>query len=132
VTIAADGWPWRVAWLAALSVVLIATTAPWTDFVGHVHWGKVEWVPFTHRVAPRSVVLNVLLFVPFGYAGRRAWPRTSPWWWLVTGCALSLSVETYQLFTHSRLPSSVDVITNTMGATIGAVLAGRCGLGARG
>ena len=115
---------WQAGWVAAAVAILLATTWPWSDFQGHVHWGKVEWLPFMHRVAPRFVLLNVLLFVPYGLAGRRAWPHLPLRFWVLTGCALSLMVETYQLFSHNRLPSSIDVITNTLGATIGAASAG--------
>jgi glycopeptide antibiotics resistance protein len=114
-------WPvvWRVVWVGTVVFIVLATTWPWTDFRGHTHWGKVEWVPFTHRIVARDLLPNVLLFAPFGFAGRRAWPETPTWLWVASACGLSFAVETYQLFSHSRFPTSVDLLANTAGAWVG-------------
>ena len=110
---------WRLVWCMTIGVILLATTWPWTDFRTHTHWPKVEWIPFTHRLVARDLLLNVLLFVPLGFAARKAWPGVSPWWIVAAAAALSLTVETYQLFAHRRFPTTVDLIANTAGAWIG-------------
>lgn len=69
------------------------------------------------------VAANVALFVPVGAA--LAWwrPRLSVWAVGAVGCVLSIGVELTQwaIATH-RHPLVIDVITNTLGALIGAVL----------
>lgn len=106
-------------WLAAVILIIVATTWPWTDFKGHSHWAKVEWLPFSQRFVPADLMLNVLLFVPMGLSGRRAWPSVPGWLWVLAAFTLSLSVETYQLYSHSRFPTTVDLLTNTVGAWVG-------------
>lgn len=120
----------RLALIGSLVAILAATTWPWSDFVGHAHWAAIEWIPFSRRVRLLDFVLNVLLFLPFGasasllardHDGRRATRVVG----LVTavGCALSVTVEGYQVFCHGRLPTSVDVLSNTLGTYAGARLA---------
>jgi VanZ family protein len=48
----------------------------------------------------------------------------SKWWIVVPGCALlSCGVEGFQfLFLPERTASLIDVVTNTMGALVGAVI----------
>ena len=54
------------------SAVILAVTVPWTDFVGHTHWGKVQWIPFVSPpVKPLDIAGNVLLYLPFGYCWTR-------------------------------------------------------------
>ena len=52
------------------TAVIVAATVPWTDLVGHTHWGKVQWIPFVSPpVKLLDVVGNILLYAPFGYQG---------------------------------------------------------------
>lgn len=67
---------------------------------------------------------NVLLFVPLGAVAGLAYPKR-PWWrtgilgFLVSGC-----IELGQLlFLHNRFASLADIVTNSGGAVIGALLA---------
>lgn len=77
---------------------------------------------------PRDLVLNIVLFIPFGFTwqlGRvrgtaAAWGRAA-----ALGGALSLVIETAQLFAPGRFPSIADVATNTLGAALGALVAAR-------
>jgi glycopeptide antibiotics resistance protein len=110
---------WRLVCGACILLIVLATTWPWTDFRTHTHWAKVEWIPFTHRLVVRDLLLNLLLFIPLGFSARKAWPDVSPWWIVAAAAALSLTVETYQLFTHRRFPTTVDLMANSAGAWIG-------------
>ena len=80
-------------------------------------------------VSPTGVILNVAFFVPFGLFGGLAQSLATPWTprrvLLVTllGLLLSLGVETLQVFTRNRIPSSTDVVANTAGALAGVLLA---------
>jgi glycopeptide antibiotics resistance protein len=122
------------------SVLLIieATTMPWSYYyVGHAHWANVEWVPLSRHVKPEDFILNLVLFVPFGYGGLRAWSpdaddatparvdRRLLAAVIVAGGLLSISVEVFQVYCHGRMPTTVDVIANTIGTWIGTRLARR-------
>jgi glycopeptide antibiotics resistance protein len=68
---------------------------------------------------------NILFFVPLGFFGGLAMSRR--FWWLsaVLGFLLSCSVELAQAtFLPGRVASVKDVLANTTGAVLGAVLAG--------
>lgn len=110
---------WGIAWLVAAALIVFITTWPWTSFRLHTHWDKVEWVPFTHGAEPLDLLLNVLLFLPYGFAARRAQPSQPTWALVGSAVLLSLTVETYQLFTHRRFPATVDLLANAAGAWIG-------------
>ena len=84
------------------------------------HHGIPRW--FNYDFVERSA--NVGLFLPVGFVASMAFP-TKKWWqigafgMLVSGC-----IELGQLlFLHSRFASPSDVMTNTSGAVIGAVVA---------
>ena len=130
--------PWSLVWaaarvLAALALVLLATTWPISDFQDHPHWFRVEWIPFSQYLRPFDVVANVLLFVPFGAAAAAG--TTDPRRVRVVmyaGLALALAVELSQVYTHNRIATTTDVVTNTAGAWLGARWAiGRARAGAR-
>lgn len=120
--------------LASLALIVMATTMPWSWFyVGHPHWASVEWIPFTRRVRPLDFVLNLLLFVPFGWSALRVFagagegdssPRSTRrgvmLWIIAAGCLLSVSVELFQVYSHGRIATSADVLSNTIGTWLGA------------
>jgi VanZ family protein len=121
-----DRRSWRAAIaFVAWSAVIAAATVPWTDLVGHTHWRKVQWIPFlSPPVKAFDVIVNLLLYVPFGYAWVRASPfRARLWHGAVLAFALSVAVEWSQLYSHSRFPSVQDVLCNACGAWVGGWLA---------
>lgn len=107
------------------SAVILAVTVPSTDFVGHTHWQKVQWIPFrSPPVKVFDVVVNIALYFPFGYTLARALAhRARGWHAVVLAGALSLAVEWSQLYSHSRFPSVQDVLCDILGAWGGAWLA---------
>lgn len=69
-------------------------------------------------------ILNVVLFLPFGAALR--WLRLRFVWAILLGFALSLAVEILQRHViPGREGELQDLITNTIGATLGWLLADR-------
>jgi len=80
------------------------------------------------RVSLIDVGLNLLAFVPFGLLGAHTVAgavgdrRRRVLLVTLLGFFLSLGVETLQVFTRNRIPSSTDVVTNTLGACLGAWL----------
>lgn len=78
---------------------------------------------------PADIVNNIVLFMPFGVG--LAWlltERQKRWTialilTVMLGMSLSLSVELLQLFLPTRTSTPFDVLTNTLGAGLGAILA---------
>jgi hypothetical protein len=71
-----------------------------------------------------DAVANVVLFVPLGFLFRLTWPAPHDrrvLQSLLFGTALSLALETAQLFLPTRFSSPMDVLTNGLGAWLGAL-----------
>lgn len=69
---------------------------------------------------------NVALFFPLGFLIPFVWPRLGFWRALEISISVSVGIELVQYFSHSWMHRSADVndvILNTVGATIGLVLA---------
>jgi len=118
--------------LAALFVVYLALlgwTVLWKLDVPWVGGERmVKLVPFVATggagaSAPLEVVVNLLLFIPFGlYLGLLAPAR--PWWahlGVVAGVSLALEVAQYVLAVGRS--DSTDVVVNTAGGLVGLGLA---------
>jgi len=97
------------------------------DLQNHTHWMKVQWIPFvTPPVKVVDIVVNILLYWPFGYwfgkhaSDARAWRRAC-----LYAFALSLATEWTQLYSHSRFPSLTDTTCNVIGTALGAFFAAR-------
>ena len=103
---------------------------PGGGFDGTPHWESIQWIPFAalsfHRAVVTETVANFLAFIPIGYLAVRSFPSGIKRPLLLAGLvglAASFSIEIYQLFCRSRVPSSTDLILNTTGAVLGAYLA---------
>jgi VanZ family protein len=76
----------------------------------------------------RDAIANVLLYVPVGFAyarmrgiaGVRATCEAA-----LVGVAVSMTCELYQVFSPVRYPTMTDILTNSIGAFGGALIAGR-------
>ncbi|MEI8165061.1 MAG: VanZ family protein [Chloroflexales bacterium] len=72
------------------------------------------------RVRPSDIIENVILFLPLGFLYRlTGGSRRGA---IILGAALSLGVETAQLFVPVRTTSPMDFMSNTLGAWLGAWL----------
>ncbi len=81
--------------------------------------GAPSWVDYAHL----EFAANIALFVPLGVLIAVLLPRWE--WWLapIIGLALSLAVEFGQaLLLPERFATPLDVLANTTGATIGALV----------
>ena len=82
------------------------------------------------RFAMRDWTVNLLGFVPFGWLVVR-WRCQRPGIFLATVLAagISTTIEVGQLLIfNDRVPSTEDILMNTLGAALGAGLPGRRGL----
>ena len=111
--------------------ILMVGVLPLSNFVGHSHWEYIKWVPTAEDLrSPKylvdiftDIVGNTALFFPLGYFLSRLLTSSNPsrQWLLaaVIGGTLSLGIEFYQVYCHSRFPSIIDVITNVTGTLMG-------------
>ncbi len=132
----------RTLWILFTLFIVYGTTIPFDFRVGwsgamakiaHLSLNPLISPDTGRRVSIPDEVQNVLLFIPFGALGvlaGRSRPRLSFRRLIfVTGLALALSVsvETLQLFSADRVTSVGDVTTNVAGAILGGftAIAGR-------
>ena len=66
-----------------------------------------------------NIILNILLFLPFGYLLQTMFPRLRWWQVILLGLAFSLCIELLQLITKLGYADVDDLINNTLGAAIG-------------
>lgn len=129
-----------------LLLVVTATIILITIATSGKSYTKIDPVPFedlrhlAHRLEHRPIstqvmavivmpiIGNILLFVPWGfltfialYTVERPTIQTYVLT-VLTGLSLSLSIEAWQYFLPSRVADVNDVIWNTTGATLGAIL----------
>jgi VanZ family protein len=119
--------------LLAVSLIVYGSLYPWDfDFtrtgnpaVVLLHSWPSEWT----RFALRDITINVLLYVPLGVTvalipdrARQGAVRGVAAA-LALGATLSTSMEVLQFYDTHRFTSLLDVVSNTLGATLGAVLA---------
>ena len=108
-------------------VIMLAIVVPWGSFQGHAHWQNIGWVPFVSPpVRLRDMVLNALLYLPFGYWQTKTTGSQARWWRIgVNALAFSLGTEFTQVFSDERFPSATDVACNVAGAVWGNMWARR-------
>lgn len=83
-----------------------------TGNVNVVNWMSLE-----------GIILNILLFVPFGYLLPLIWHKADRWWRiLLLGFSASLIIELLQLVTRLGYADVDDLINNTFGAMIGWII----------
>jgi VanZ family protein len=134
-------WPYRGRWTGGRKDLSLTLLILWTILIVYVTMLPFDFSVDTvanasrvrtlvssigRRVSPGDAVRNVLLFMPLGLllsfrlaGGGSGFGKT-----LVRaasgGLALSILVECGQFFLPSRIPSLVDLATNTFGAALGA------------
>lgn len=112
--------------LAVWIGIILLAVLPWGRFQDHPHWGRIDWLPFISApVRIRDVVLNTLLYLPFGYWHLKQSGTASAWRTVGWATALSVGTEFAQIFSHGRFPSTRDVACNAFGALCGALWARR-------
>ena len=113
-----------VVFLAAVLTEYNPTVA--TDVVARTSaWLAVHGAPTAFTEPARvEFMLNAAMFVPVAFLAALTFPR-HPWAnWVVYAFVLSGAVELYQgMYLPPRSAQFVDVVSNTLGALIGALLA---------
>lgn len=122
----------RLAWILGLAYLLIVVYASLQPFQG---WrlpppeiAGFLAAPWPRYITSEDIFVNVAAYVPLGFllsigfgarygAGRGVLAAT------FCAAALSLALETLQVFLPSRIASNVDLLNNSVGALIGAMAA---------
>jgi glycopeptide antibiotics resistance protein len=104
------------------TLLVIAVSGPWFGVVRDPQWERVTWIPFFgFEDKPQDVVVNFLLFVPFGWSFVKTGGGRGVAAALAAGAALSLAVEIPQLFFRLRDPSATDLLMAICGSGAGSV-----------
>ena len=87
---------------------------PWSEF--HSRWSYWE-----------DVGVNIAGFIPFGFVFRAYFSmirkiKRATWLTIAMGFAVSLTIEVTQAFLPSRDSGMTDLLTNTFGTALGAIL----------
>jgi hypothetical protein len=87
---------------------------PWDEF--HSRWSYWE-----------DVEINIVGFIPFGFCFRAYFSaigkiKRATWLTIALGFAVSLTIEVLQAFLPTRDSGMTDLITNTFGTALGAIL----------
>ncbi len=121
---------WRNACVLYVVLIIGVMTMPWSEFVGHAHWHKVNWVPFKDTMQYPAFLsnnfLNAIVFAPFGYLylqSRSRGQKVVILEVILLATLLSASLELYQVYCHGRFPSVTDALLNVIGGAIGAAVA---------
>ena len=105
---------WLPAPVSAKVTGLVRIIARWIADAGIASYGRSTFV--------LEILANVALFVPIGLLLVLAWPRLRLWQAVLIGALMSVLIETVQGAMPSRFPTLSDVIANTTGALIGALI----------
>ena len=117
-----------VLWLMALAAILYLSLYPFAD------WALRRPSPWAwlFKGFPRfyswgDLIVNVGAYAGFGYLTVRQFQQRLGLWGAVVvasvgGCLLSFSMESIQSYLPRRVPSLLDLITNGLGALLGALL----------
>lgn len=94
---------------------------PWADFDG-----SFLLAPLPRHLGETDLLLNLLAYLPFGTLAAALAVRRLPGPAAVTlatllGGALSLAMELLQVLTPPRIASNLDLLSNTLGALLGAL-----------
>ncbi|WP_136055487.1 VanZ family protein [Microbacterium sp. K24] len=105
---------WLPAAVSAKVTGLVGIIARWVADAGIASYARSAFV--------LEILANVALFVPIGLLLVLAWPRLRVWQAVLIGALMSVLIETVQGVMPSRFPTLSDVIANTTGTLIGALI----------
>ena len=105
---------WLPATVSAKVTGLVGIVATWVADAGIASYSRSAFV--------LEILANVALFVPVGLLLALAWPRLRLWQTVLIGALMSVLIETVQGVMPSRFPTLSDVIANTTGTLIGALI----------
>ena len=93
-------------------IILLLTLNPF-------YLSRPERIAFTFQSDIQNLFANILLFIPLGFSYRLTANGRGAF---LLGAVVSLGIELLQLFLPARTPSVVDILANTLGAGLGALI----------
>ncbi|MFS0892916.1 VanZ family protein [Microbacterium sp. 179-I 3D3 NHS] len=105
---------WLPATVSAKVTGLVGIIAHWVADAGIASFQRSAFV--------LEILANVALFVPVGLLLLLAFPRLRVWQAVVVGGLMSLLIEGVQALMPTRIPAVSDLIANTSGTLIGALI----------
>lgn len=101
-----------------------------TDLRFFVWESSMNWIPFSEVFRPSGVsygelgiqILNIIGFIPLGFFASALFKKHHFIFGSLIGITFSVLVEVAQLITSFGSPQVGDIITNSLGAIIGAIL----------
>jgi VanZ like family len=122
-------WPTGIGRPLTLTLVVGALTLAAQLYPFDFQFGRAgDWLALP-RVDPIGLAVNLLLFVPLGLAEfALAYRLLGPRGWIVLIVAVDAAVlaligESAQVWLPTRDSSMIDLVANTLGGAIGAMLA---------
>jgi len=121
-----SAWPLALVYAGLIVYASLYPFANWRD------QGIAPWLfltaPWPKYWTGFDVVSNVLGYMPIGFfltlgALRTGHMRWAVWVAVPVAAALSLAMETLQIYLPSRVPSNLDLVLNILGAALGALSA---------
>lgn len=122
----------RLAWVLALAYMLVIAYASLQPFQGwRVPPDEIRrflFAPWSRYVMLQDIVINLGAYAPLGFLlsigfGARWGAARGAAAAVLVAAALSLSMESVQMFLPARIASNVDLLVNSLGALIGAMAA---------
>lgn len=118
--------PWTGALWAYGLLIAYATLYPFYGWQGFdaTRLSAALWPRFYSNA---DIAFNVVAYVPFGAIICALWNRRDVLWVRVlmasaSGFLLSAGLETCQFFLASRVPSTLDLASNSVGGAVGALI----------
>jgi VanZ family protein len=133
--IAGKPWHTRTSPLARSACVVYAMLVLYSGLAPLSGWRDLGVAPLAYLTAPVprhlttfDLIVNVLGYMPLGALvvlslHPRARGITAALIALAAGAVLSGTIEALQTYLPSRVPSNIDLATNTLGAAIGGLIA---------
>lgn len=95
--------------------------------IGPFEYLSGPWIPVHQKLLWGDIILNVIAYIPLGFLlllGLSELPKNAERI-IAPFCAILLSfgLEALQTYLPTRVPSKMDVLTNTIGAILGSILA---------
>lgn len=119
--------------LILIAAILHASLYPWEFTLARPEVNPLlalvsSWEPLAGKRPLIDIAVNIFFYIPLGAAAyitfvRRFRPKIAAVLAVAAGFALSASVEMAQLFTPRRVCNTWDLISNILGAAIGAAAA---------
>ena len=130
-------WRWAAVYIC-LAVIARFVYFPWhleSGLIGHLHFDaarilplRLNLVPFVHLFDPyegwlRNLIGNIAMFIPVGIFWPLCFGKLNRVWKVVlAGFGYSLLIELTQLLFYERSTDIDDLICNTLGVLLGALL----------